>query len=166
MLTIVQPDSGPVVLPLERKTEAPQTAGPAPPGALPREAPPIAGALSSPTGAEHAKAADFAGRWESVSDDGTSIEAIELTVSGDEVTGTLVSMERGYFSGRDKVTAETEVRGQIRNGALALQAWNTERGATAAVEGLAARRGQFLVLRIGTRAAVRAAGRRARGKRC
>src|SRR6185503_2485531 len=49
---------------------------------------------------------DFAGSWEAVSDDGTAKETAELEVNDGVVIGVLRTMERGYFSGNVKVTAE------------------------------------------------------------
>ena len=94
--------------------------------------------------------ADFAGSWEAVSDDGTNIEAAELAVAGDVVTGTIRTLERGYYSGRVTVTAEAEIRGTPGKGGLDLEAWpltDGERGAS--VRGRAIIRDKYLILRVG-----------------
>jgi hypothetical protein len=94
--------------------------------------------------------ADFAGSWEAVSDDGTNIETAELAVAGEVVTGTIQSLERGYYSGRVTVTAEAQIRGTPGKGGLDLEAWpltNGERGA--AVRGRGIIRDKYLILRVG-----------------
>lgn len=92
----------------------------------------------------------FAGKWEVASDDGTYMETAEIEVSGNEVTGVLRSLERGYYSGRVTVKAEVAVRGTPRAGGLDLLAWDLATGtAENAVTGRGIRRGEYLVLRIG-----------------
>jgi len=91
----------------------------------------------------------FAGAWKAVSDDGTNIETAEIEVSDGVATGMLKSIERGYYSGRMTVTAEVAIRGTLQNGALDLQAWNTNNGPETAVAGRAFRRGEYLIVRVG-----------------
>ncbi|HKY96606.1 MAG TPA: hypothetical protein VJL35_02015 [Gemmatimonadaceae bacterium] len=94
--------------------------------------------------------ADFAGSWEAVSDDGTNIETAEFAVAGDAVTGTIRSLERGYYSGRVTVTAEVQIRGTPAKGGLDLEAWplnDGERGA--GVRGRGIIRDKYLILRVG-----------------
>jgi len=126
MLTVIQPGAEPVVLALTRQ------------GGQPGEP-----NVSTSVG-------DFAGRWEAASDDGTNQEVVELAAAGGEVSGTLTVFEHGYFSNRTKVVREIAVRGSLRQGALALQAWDAEAGPASAVSGSAMRRGDYLVLRIGS----------------
>jgi hypothetical protein len=94
--------------------------------------------------------ADFAGSWEAVSDDGTNIETAELEVAGDVVSGTLRSLERGYYSRRVTVTAEVQIRGTPGKGGLDLEAWpvtDGERGQS--VRGRAMIRDKYLIVRVG-----------------
>ena len=92
----------------------------------------------------------FAGSWESVSDDGTKTETAELQILDGNVTGTLRSLERGYYSGRVKVTAEIALRGTPNDGGLDVKAWDAENGSEeTAVSGRAMRRGDYLIVRIG-----------------
>jgi hypothetical protein len=103
--------------------------------------------------AEHltpSEPADFAGSWEAVSDDGTTIETAELAIEGNLVTGTVRSLERGYYSGRVTVTAEAQIRGTPAKGGLDLEAWpltDGERGPS--VRGRAIIRDKYLILRVG-----------------
>ncbi len=94
--------------------------------------------------------AAFAGKWEVASDDGTYIETAEIEVSGNQVSGMLRSLERGYYSGRVTVTAEVAMRGTPRAGGLDLVAWNVATGtAETGVSGRAIRRGEYLILQVG-----------------
>jgi hypothetical protein len=138
-LTVVQPGVATVTIPMTR-TGAPEVgdAGNDDPGAAPPE----------PAG--RATTESFAGRWESISDDGTSSEIVELAADGNAVSGTLTSSETGYFSGRTTITGEIALRGRLERGALVIEARDVAEGAAAApVAGRATRRGEFLVLRIG-----------------
>ena len=138
-LTIVQPGVAPVTIPMTR-TGAPAVA----------EAGSDDRAAAPPDPAGRATVDAFAGRWETVSDDGTSSEVVELAVAGDAVSGTLTASETGYYSGRETVTAEIALRGRLERGALVIEARNLAEGAAATpVAGSAMRRGEFLVLRIG-----------------
>jgi hypothetical protein len=100
---------------------------------------------ATPSGPE-----DFAGKWEVVSDDGTYIETAEMEVSGQEVTGIVRSLERGYYSGRVTVKAEAALRGTPRAGGLDLVVWDVATGSPDnGVKGRALRRGEYLILQIG-----------------
>ncbi len=138
-LTVVQPGSAPVTIPMTR-AGAPAMA----------EAGSDDRAAAPPEPAGRATIDAFAGRWESVSDDGTSSEVVELAVAGNAVSGTLTASETGYYSGRETVTGEIALRGRLERGALVIEAQDLAEGAAAApVAGSAMRRGEFLVLRIG-----------------
>ena len=101
-------------------------------------------------GATPAEPADFAGKWEVASDDGTYIETAEIEVSGQAVRGVLRSLERGYYSGRLTLKAEVAMRGTPRAGGLDLLAWDVATGSEEnAVKGRGWKRGNFLILQIG-----------------
>lgn len=92
---------------------------------------------------------DFAGTWEAVSDDGTSTETAEFEISGTTATGSLRSLERGYYSGRVTVTADVAFRGTARAGGLDLRLWDATTGSPqTGVDGRALRRGPYLIVRI------------------
>ncbi|HUQ20505.1 MAG TPA: hypothetical protein VM099_12900 [Gemmatimonadaceae bacterium] len=92
----------------------------------------------------------FAGSWESVSDDGTNTETAELEVSDGIVSGTLRTLERGYYSGRVTVKAEVSIRGTPRAGGLDLLVWDPQEGTSDnAVKGRAVLRDDYLILRAG-----------------
>ncbi len=92
----------------------------------------------------------FAGSWEVVSDDGTNTETAELEVADGVVSGTLRTLERGYYSGRVTITAEAAFRGTSRAGGLDVLAWDAQNGTTeTGVTGRAVRRGDYLILRLG-----------------
>jgi len=93
---------------------------------------------------------DFAGHWESVSDDGTKMETAEIDVSGGTATGILKSLERGYFSGRVTVTGEASLTGALRGGALDLRVSISDNGSENTASGRAIRRGEYLIVRVGT----------------
>jgi hypothetical protein len=151
MVTVAQPGVEPVVMPMTRKEGPAGASAVAPSARRAGKAPGVgAPAANAPDRRDRASAEDFAGRWESVSDDGTNREVVELSASGDAVTGTLVVSEKGYYSGQEKVTSEIALRGRLQQGALVVEAWDTEHGSPVnAVAGSAVRRAQFLVLRIG-----------------
>jgi len=93
---------------------------------------------------------DFAGSWEAVADDGTAKETAELEVNDGVVIGVLRTMERGYFSGNVKVTAEASMRGTLDDGLLDIKAWDAQTGSEeTAVSGHAMRRGEYMIIRIG-----------------
>jgi len=94
---------------------------------------------------------DFAGSWQATSDDGTSIQTAEIEITDGDASGMLKSLERGYYSGRTTVTAEVAFHGALRDGALVIQAWDVNNGsAESAVAGRAFRRGEYLVVQVGT----------------
>lgn len=95
--------------------------------------------------------ADFEGSWEAASDDGTNIETADIKINDAEASGILKSLERGYYSGRATVTAEVAFLGTLHEGALKLEAWDVHNGTPqTAVGGRAFRRGEYLVIQIGT----------------
>jgi hypothetical protein len=94
---------------------------------------------------------DFEGAWEATSDDGTSMETAQIDIAADGVSGTLGSLERGYYSVRVTATAEVAFRGALQDGALTLKAWDVNNGsAQAPIEGRAFRRAEYLIIRSGT----------------
>ena len=94
---------------------------------------------------------DFEGLWEAASDDGSSIETASIRINGAEASGILKSLQRGYYSGRTTVAAEVAFLGTIEDGALKLEAWDVNNGSPqSAVAGRAFRRGEYLVIQIGT----------------
>jgi len=94
---------------------------------------------------------DFAGSWEAVSEDGTSMETAEIEIDDGAAVGILKSLERGYFSGRVTVKAQAAMRGTLDRGVLVLRVWDTENGSEAsAVSGRAFRRGEYLVVQAGS----------------
>lgn len=95
-----------------------------------------------------ARALDVAGRWQSVSDDGTQMEVVELQLAGQQVRGLVTIAERGYFSGRTTVRGQLQLAGTVRDGALDLTLGDGSGAATRATGSL---RGEYLVLRSGDR---------------
>ena len=94
---------------------------------------------------------DFEGSWEAASDDGTNVETADIKINDAEASGILKSLERGYYSGRTTVTAEVAFLGTLHEGALKLEAWDVNNGSPqSAVAGRAFRRGEYLVIQIGT----------------
>lgn len=98
-----------------------------------------------------ASAGDFAGEWQQVNDDETEGEIVQLTASGDAVSGTLTAVERGYYSGNVTTKGTVSLRGTVRNGALEFRAWDPAGTPEQGVSGTAHRRGEYLVLKIGER---------------
>jgi hypothetical protein len=95
--------------------------------------------------------ADFEGQWEATSDDGTNMETAEIQIVGGGASGTLKSLERGYYSGRVTLTAEVAFTGTLKHGVLALKAWDVDNGSPQApIDGRAFRRDEYLVIRIGS----------------
>jgi hypothetical protein len=79
------------------------------------------------------------------------METAEIDISEGTASGTLKSLERGYFSGRVTVTAQVAMRGTLERGALVLQVWDVENGSGEnAVSGRAFRRGEYLVVQVGS----------------
>lgn len=93
-----------------------------------------------------ASAQDFAGRWESASDDGTRMEIVEIEVAGADVRGTVTTLERGYFSGRVTVTGRLALAGVLRDGRMQLKIGDDS---GRAVDAVGLRRGEYFVVRSG-----------------
>jgi hypothetical protein len=90
----------------------------------------------------------FAGDWEAVSDDGTSIERAHIEITDDQVQGVLQSLERGYFSGRLTMNGEVYLQGRVVNGMLDLTVTSGQESQQA-TKGRAFMRGQYLVVENG-----------------
>jgi hypothetical protein len=60
---------------------------------------------------------DFAGAWQFKADDGTYEERVELSISGDQVRGTLASFKHGYFSNRSTQESSFRIEGSGARGA-------------------------------------------------
>ena len=152
LLTITQPGQQDVILLMKRQpgAETPVRAIESRGGSSARpDSPDAATAIDeepfTPSGPE-----EFAGSWEAVSDDGTQTETAEFELVDGALTGIIRTLERGYYSGRVRVTAEAHLRGTSRGGGLDVRAWDAQSGSEEnAVAGRAVRRGDFLVLRIG-----------------
>ena len=148
LLTVAQPEGEPVTLRMTRSggttmaDEAPDRLG----GAEGRQ---DSQGAPSPERSSPAGTRDFVGRWEATSDDGTEQELVELTASGNTVSGTVTSLERGYYSGRVTVKQQAMVRGTLRGGKLDLKVWDAQGAAENGVSGTGYRRGEYLVLQIG-----------------
>ena len=113
-----------------------------------------AGALTAPAAApaqEPRGARDFEGRWEAASEDGTALHAAEFSSADGRVTGRVVRAERGYFSGNVEVKEQLELVGEVRGGVLEFSGRLTDaEGGDMAASGTATRRGDYLILRVGT----------------
>ena len=143
LLTITQPGNNPVILQLTRQPGSGAKSNP--PGKNASVDLPSGDDSFSPSGLN-----DFAGSWEAVSDDGTNSETAEFQIENGAATGTLRSLERGYYSGRVTVTAEISFRGTPQSGGLDLLAWNSGNGnPETGTRGRAMRRGEYLVVRVG-----------------
>jgi hypothetical protein len=144
LLTITQPGNNPVIL---RLTRQPGSGGQL---NTPSATGSAATAADNEDSFSPASLDDFAGSWEAVSDDGTKTETAEFEIANGAATGTLKSLERGYYSGRVTVTAEVAFRATPSGGALDLVAWPVQNGSTeTGVKGRAMRRGEYLVVRVG-----------------
>jgi hypothetical protein len=94
---------------------------------------------------------DFAGRWEAASDDGTSLHAAELAAGGGRVSGRVIRAERGYFSGNVEIQEDLDLAGSVRGGVLEFSGTlATADGQQVAATGSAIRRGEYLLVRVGT----------------
>jgi hypothetical protein len=89
---------------------------------------------------------DLSGRWEFKVDDGTYEERLDLTVSGDQLRGTLAAFKNGYFSRRSTEAGSFRVEGRVKNGSAAARLIDLSDGSARDVE--IARRGAYLVLRL------------------
>jgi hypothetical protein len=148
VLTVTEPGEPPQTMRLQRSGAAPTVAA-AP--ASERSSTPSAPAAAPPRAAAPASSAsarDFAGRWESVSDDGTTQEVVELIVTGDQARGVVNTYEHGYFSKTTKLTSSMAAEGAFRDGRLQLRLADASTGNTVAAQ--AFRRSAYLVLRIGS----------------
>jgi hypothetical protein len=97
---------------------------------------------------------DYGGSWESISDDGTSIETADIETSNGTASGLLKSVQRGYFSGRTSVNARIALSGRMRAGALDIRLWDADQGESAGtMNGRAFRRGEYLIIRANNREA-------------
>lgn len=107
--------------------------------------------VAAPAGAQ-TTAADFEGRWEAQSEDGTDIHLAELQADGGTVSGSLVRLEQGYFSGAVQVLEQLKLTGSVRDGALEFTGTlSTADGQVVPnALGRAIRRGPYLVVRLGT----------------
>ena len=90
-----------------------------------------------------------AGQWQFKNDDGTYEERLELTVTGDQLRGTLEAYEHGYFSRRTTNTASLRIEGTVRNGRVTGRLIDASSGTGRDAE--FSRRGAYLVLRSGGR---------------
>ncbi|CAN5869821.1 hypothetical protein BH24GEM1_BH24GEM1_18440 [soil metagenome] len=103
--------------------------------------------VSTPLGAQ-----DYSGRWEAASDDGTEQHVAQLGESAGRVDGTVTALEVGYFSGNVSVREQLELIGTVRGGTLEFTGTLISAGEEAgqSVSGSAVRRGEYLVIRVGT----------------
>jgi hypothetical protein len=118
-----------------------------------REGAAAAGPLPPPIGrTPGARAEDFAGRWESASPDGSDLHTAELSADGATVQGTVLRLERGYFSGKVTVKEQLELRGTVQAGSLEFggSLATSDGQQVPNVAGRAYRRGEYLVVRVGT----------------
>ena len=109
--------------------------------------------LATPPAAAQDPAAEaFAGRWEAESDDGTGLHVAELASDGGRVAGRFIRAERGYFSGKVKIKEQLDLAGTVRAGVLEFTGTlNTSDGEQVPdARGSAVRRGEYLVVRVGT----------------
>ena len=105
-----------------------------------------------PAAAQEAAAGDFAGRWEAATEDGTGLHLAELASEGGRVTGTVIRAERGYFSGNVEIKEQLELAGAVRAGMLEFSGTldDSEGQHLTEARGSAFRRGDYLVVRVGT----------------
>lgn len=94
---------------------------------------------------------EFGGRWEAANEDQTSTEVVELAISGTSVSGTVATLERGYFSGRVTVKDALQFRGTLQGAQLTIRIWDAQGRESDAQSGSFALRSGYLVLRIGPR---------------
>ena len=93
----------------------------------------------------------YNGRWEAANDEQTSTEVVELAIAGVAVTGSISTLERGYFSGRVTVKDVLEIQGTVDGDQLKIRFWDVQRGESAAQSGSFSIRNGYLVLRAGAR---------------
>ena len=93
----------------------------------------------------------FEGRWEAASDDSTELHAAELATAGSRVTGRVVRAGRGYFSGNVEIREQLDLEGIVRSGVLEFTGRLMDaEGGDVTASGTAIRRGDYLVVRVGT----------------
>jgi hypothetical protein len=132
MVRIVNPGEDPVTMPMRRDGGKP----------LAQSAAPRANAPAT---------ADFGGRWESSNDDKTSLEVLEITITGSNLEGTARELERGYFSGRVNVKRTFRLRGTIQGAKAVVRVWDVQGSESAGGNATIERRGAYLIIRFGNR---------------
>jgi hypothetical protein len=93
----------------------------------------------------------FNGRWEAANDDQTITEVVELAIAGAAVSGSISTLERGYFSGRVTVKNVLEVQGRVDGDRLNVRLGDAQSGDSEARPGVFSIRNGYLVLQIGAR---------------
>jgi hypothetical protein len=93
----------------------------------------------------------FGGRWEAVNDDQTTTEVVELAISSHSVSGSINTLERGYFSGRVTVKDVLHLHGSVEGAQLRIRVWDAQGSDSNAQTGSFSLRNGYLVLRIGQR---------------
>lgn len=97
-----------------------------------------------------AQSSAFAGRWEAASEDGTHLQLAELTAAGARVSGRVVRVERGYFTGDVEIVEQLDLAGTVRAGVLEFSGTLADReDREVLATGTAVRRGQYLLVRVG-----------------
>jgi hypothetical protein len=89
---------------------------------------------------------DLSGKWEFKVDDGTYEERLDLTVSGNQLRGTLTAFNHGYFSRRSTEAGSFRVEGTVQNGRAAARMIDVSNGSSRDVD--ITRRGAYLLLRL------------------
>lgn len=113
---------------------------------------PTPGQTPPPKGVTRRANADaFSGRWEAANDDQTTTEVVELAVSNSSVSGSISTLERGYFSGRVTVKDVLQFQGSLDGDRLNIRLWDAQRSESDAQSGSFTLRHGYLVLRIGPR---------------
>jgi hypothetical protein len=93
----------------------------------------------------------FAGRWEAANDDQTTTEVVELSISSNSVSGSITTLERGYFSGRITVKDVLHLQGALEGAQLVIRFWDAQGSEANAQAGRFTLRNGYLVLQIGQR---------------
>ena len=89
---------------------------------------------------------ELSGKWEFKVDDGTYDERLDLSVSGNQLRGTLIAFNHGYFSRRSTEAGSFRVEGTVQNGRAAARMIDVSNGSSRDVE--ITRRGAYLLLRL------------------
>jgi hypothetical protein len=93
----------------------------------------------------------FEGAWEATSEDGTELHAAELHATDTRVTGRVVRAQRGYFSGEVEIQERLDLEGAVRGGVLEFSGQLEDaEGRRATAGGTGVRRGEYLILRVGS----------------